>query len=190
MTALLGGRVFVIDRFNQLAGVVSRMNKSVQRIKREGVEDLGLKGAHVMCLHKLSSAPGGLTAAELSEACQEDKAAISRSVAELQERGLVEVAPGKKYRAAIRLTDQGREAAACVNERIVRAVTAISVQMTPEQRRMFYETLEAVANSLGDFSFSDDALPLGDASASGDAAVSGDAPASGGASPSGSISPR
>lgn len=151
----------MIDRFNQFAGVVSRMNKSVQRIKREGVEDLGLKGAHVMCLHKLSAAPEGLTAAELSEACQEDKAAISRSVAELQERGLVEVDSGKRYRAAIRLTDRGRAVAGQVNERIATAVAAISVSMDDAQRRAFYETLEAVSRSLGEFSFADDCRGAG-----------------------------
>lgn len=143
----------MIDRFNQFAGVVSRVNKSLQRLKREGVEDLGLKGAHVMCLHKLSSAPEGMTAAELSEACQEDKAAISRSVAELQERGLVELQGDKKYRASIRLTEQGKAVANQVNERIAQAVSVISVSMSPGQRQTFYETLEAVASSLKDFSF-------------------------------------
>lgn len=145
----------MIDRFNQIAGAVSQMNKNLQRIKREGVEDLGLKGSHVMCLHKLSSAPNGPTASELAEACQEDKAAISRSVAELQERGLIELRGGKKYRASILLTEQGRNAAEQINQRIAQAVSAISVSMDDQQRRAFYETLEEISRNLKDFSFSE-----------------------------------
>lgn len=145
----------MIDRFNQIARAVSQMNKNLQRIKREGVEDLGLKGSHVMCLHKLSSAPNGLTASELAEACQEDKAAISRSVAELQERGLVELRGDKKYRASILLTEQGRNAAEQINQRIAQAVSAISVSMDDQQRRAFYETLEEISRNLKDFSFSE-----------------------------------
>lgn len=145
----------MIDRFNQIAGAVSQMNKNLQRIKREGVEDLGLKGSHVMCLHKLSSAPTGLTASELAEACQEDKAAISRSIAELQERGLVELRGDKKYRASILLTEQGRDTAEQINQRIARAVSAMSVSMNDQQRRAFYETLEEISRNLKDFSFSE-----------------------------------
>lgn len=145
----------MIDRFNQFTRVVSQMNKSLQRIKREGMEDLGLKGSHVMCLHKLGSARDGLTAAELAEACQEDKAAISRCVAELQEKGLVELRGDRKYRASITLTESGRSAVEEVDRRITRAVSAISASMNAPQRLVFYETLEEISRNLKNFSFSE-----------------------------------
>ena len=95
------------DRFETFTARISSIYRCIQKIKSM---EIGLKGSHVMCLFHLGrqddghpgSAGGGLTAGELCALCGEDKAAISRSIAELEERGylLRPDADGKKaYRA-------------------------------------------------------------------------------------------
>ena len=56
---------------------MSRINRSIPaQIKNQEMADWGLKSIHVSCLHYLHS-QGSLTAAELCERCEEDKAAAS-----------------------------------------------------------------------------------------------------------------
>ena len=102
------------DRFETFVLTINRIYRCIQRIKDREMEALGLKGSHVMCLFQLRQHPEGLTAAELAERSLEDKAAVSRAVARLEELGLVELPEegGKRrYRAKLRLTEAGRAAA-------------------------------------------------------------------------------
>ena len=67
------------DRFETFTVLIARISRSIRRLKAEEMERLGLKGPHVSCLYYLSLYDE-LTAAELCERCDEDKAAISRSI--------------------------------------------------------------------------------------------------------------
>ena len=72
----------MIHRFEQLTTGVSQIYKNIQRIKKLEMRSLGLKGTHVMCLYFLHSHAEGLTAADLCALCKENKAGISRILAE------------------------------------------------------------------------------------------------------------
>ena len=109
--------------------------------------ELGLKGTHVMCIFFLSHNPEGLTAAQLCRLCAEDKAAVSRTVAELQREGYV--AHGeKRYRAALRLTEKGMEIAKKVDELIEQWVAFGGAGLSDSDREAFYRALELISNNL------------------------------------------
>ena len=93
----------MLQRFQSFVTGVTQCYKSIQKIKATEMTEFGLKGTHVMCLFYLSQHPEGLTAAQLSQMCAEDKAAISRTLAVLQERDYIQ-AGEKKYRAPLCLT--------------------------------------------------------------------------------------
>ena len=97
----------MLQRFQSFVTGVTLCYKSIQKIKATEMTEFGLKGTHVMCLFFLSQHPEGLTAAQLSQMCAEDKAAISRTLAVLQEKGYIQ-AGEKKYRAPLRLTPAGQ----------------------------------------------------------------------------------
>ena len=78
----------VAEQFESFTAAVTRAYKCLQKIKNRETERMGLKGSHVMCLYYIGKTPGGLTAAELCRLCHEDKAAISRTLVDLTERGL------------------------------------------------------------------------------------------------------
>ena len=46
-------------RSQMLSAGVSRIYKQMQRLKKEYMGGLGMKGTHVMCLHYLNQYPGG-----------------------------------------------------------------------------------------------------------------------------------
>ena len=66
------------ERFETFTVLITRISRSIKRIKADEMADFELKGPHVSCLYYLSQRDG-MTAAELCERCDEDKAAISRS---------------------------------------------------------------------------------------------------------------
>ena len=74
----------MIDRFEQFSSSIAAIYKCIQKIERDQMARYGLKGPHVQCLVIMSRFPEGVTAAELCELCEKDKAAISRAVSELE----------------------------------------------------------------------------------------------------------
>ena len=98
----------------------------------------------------MSRYPEGITAAKLCEICEKDKAAISRSVAELEERGLLQRMErnGLRYRAVLRLTEAGQNAAGAVNEKARQAVEQAGEGLNDTQREVFYKVLTLIADNL------------------------------------------
>ncbi|MGN0806500.1 MAG: MarR family winged helix-turn-helix transcriptional regulator [Candidatus Coproplasma sp.] len=136
--------------FEQFTITVLKLNKLVQKIKMREMSDYGLKTIHVMCVYYLKSRPNGLTAAELSKLTLEDKAAISRALKTLKEKGYVSYNPNK-YNEAIALTDDGLALAEQISQKAAKAVEACSYTFTDEERTRFYSALEAVAENLENY---------------------------------------
>ena len=137
----------MIKRFEAFVTGITLCYKYIQKIKSAEMTELGLKGTHVMCIFFLSHNPDGLTAAQLCRLCAEDKAAVSRTVAELQREGYV--APGeKRYRAALRLTEKGEEVARRVDGLIEQWVAFGGAGLSDSDREAFYRAHELISNNL------------------------------------------
>ena len=135
------------ERFQAFVTGISVCYKYIQKIKSLEMTEFGLKGAHAMFLFFLHSHPEGLTAAQLSQLCAEDKAAVSRSLASLLEEGYI-VSDEKKYRSRIRLTQRGEEMACRIDQMIERWVESGGDGLTEQDRDVFYSSLELIANNL------------------------------------------
>lgn len=138
----------MIARFEAFVTGITICYKYIQKIKSTEMTELGLKGTHAMCLFFLHHNPDGLTSAQLSSLCAEDKAAISRTVSELRHAGLVTSASEKNYRAVLTLTVQGESIAERVDELIQSWVAAGGSGLSPQQRQEFYSTLSLIASNL------------------------------------------
>ena len=101
----------MIQRFDAFVTGITVCYKYIQRIKSAEVTEMGLKGAHVMCMFHLKQHPEGLTASQLCSLCAEDKAAVSRTVSFLKNEGYVYSEGSKNYRALLQLTHAGRKVA-------------------------------------------------------------------------------
>ena len=134
------------QRFQSFVTGITICYKYIQRIKSMEMTELGLKGTHVMCLFYLGRSPEGLTSTQLCTLCGEDKAAVSRTLAELEQLGHCHrLNNGKKYRAPLVLTDSGREAAARINGLVAQWVQAGGDGLTEEERTAFYTPLGKIA---------------------------------------------
>lgn len=140
----------MLDRFEAFSAGITACYKSIHKIKNMEMTEFGLKGNHVMCLFHLHKHPEGLTAARLCALCDEDKAAISRTLSELESRGFVytQSQPGKKYRAPVCLTEAGAAAAEKIDGLIASWVSSVGSGLTQPQREEFYRCLEIIAANL------------------------------------------
>ncbi|MCD8037257.1 MAG: MarR family transcriptional regulator [Clostridiales bacterium] len=142
------------ERFEMIVTHINSIYRSIQKIKSFEMTELGLKGTQVMCLYMLRQNKEGLTSAELSSLCTEDKAAVSRAVGELEEAGLAyfEDSEGKRrYRSKIYLTEKGKKSADIMRGMIENAVNRGGEGITDEERAIFYKALIMISNNLKNF---------------------------------------
>ena len=140
----------MIGRYELLSSSISSMYHDIQKIERVEMAKFGLKGPHAQCILALSRFPEGMTVSQLCEICDKDKAAISRTVSELEDAGMLLRSPrnGTRYRAPLTLTEQGITAAQAVSERAQLAVEHAGLGLDDSQRQIFYQVLTLIAGNL------------------------------------------
>lgn len=135
------------DLYDNFTVLVAKLNRLIQKIKSFEVSEYGLQPIHVSCGYYLRKNPQGLTAKELCDMSLEDKAAISRALKTLHEKGYVEYSP-RGRNEIVRLTSEGEKLADNISEKINSAVNAGSVNITNKQRDFFYDSLLGISNNL------------------------------------------
>lgn len=140
----------MVSKYEIFSTVVSSLYRDIQRIERTEMAKYNLKGPHAQCLVIMDRHPEGITAARLCEICERDKAAISRTVAELEEAGLIfrREQNGVHYRIPLVLTEAGKAAAQNVNAVAGRAVEMAGTGLNDEERDVFYRVLGVIARNL------------------------------------------
>lgn len=140
----------MVGRFEIFCTAISSIQRSIQKIERVEMAKYGLKGPHAQCMLAMDRHPEGITAARLCEICEKDKAAISRTVSELEQAGMVNRndPEGKRYRSSLLLTEKGKEIARNVNELVYAAVMQASTGYGPEDRQIFVNVLSMIAGNL------------------------------------------
>ena len=141
----------LMERFEGFTTSVTKAYKCIQKIKFVETERMGLKSNYVMYMYYLGKNPEGLTAKELCKLCIEDKAAVSRAIVDLTEKGFLEPAEtdsGRKYRTRIILTPEGKEINNRLNEVIAKAVNKASKSLNETERENFYRVFSYITYNL------------------------------------------
>ena len=143
----------MIQRFEDFVSAVSSVYKGLQKIKNYETEKFGLRGSHVMCMFYLARNKQGLTLTEMCDKTGEDKAAVSRNLAFLQEKELIALCDdeSKKYKRPYLLTEKSKEISDELDKIIVEAVDRIGTGLTIEEREVFYSTFGKIAANLNTF---------------------------------------
>ena len=137
------------ERFKLFTVFMTKIRRSIQKIKTEEMAEYNLKSPHVSCLYYLYKY-GNMTATELCEMCDEDKAAISRSIVQLEKEGYVEYPDGtqKRYRAQMALTEKGNDIAIRLAKKIDKVLELAGDGLSEENRLVFYKSLALISNNL------------------------------------------
>lgn len=140
----------MLDRFARFSLAVNEIYRYWHQLTAEEMAVYGLKGPHCTYLLHISRHPEGLTAPQLCEFCGKDKADVSRTMAILENKGMVtkEGTHQNLYRGVYRLTDLGRRAADHVGRRASLAVELAGKDLSEEERGIFYTALESITTNL------------------------------------------
>lgn len=137
------------ERFETFTVLINRISRSIRKIKNIEMAQYNLRSPHISCLYYLYLSQG-LTATELCERCEEDKATVSRSLEYLEQNGYILCVSksAKRYRCPITLTDKGVAAGEQITEKINRVLDEVSLGLTDEERKDFYRSLTVISNNL------------------------------------------
>lgn len=143
----------MLNRFEDFVGIISSIHKSIEKVKKYKMKEFGLSGNHVMCMVYLAQYPEGLTAANLCKLISVDKAATSRTLSELFEKGYVHypnMDGQKKYRTAAALTERGVEVAEQMDSIICDVVNEVGSSLSEKERYSMYRSLEVIERNLNE----------------------------------------
>ena len=137
------------ERFETFTVLINKISRNIRKIKNQEMAEYGLRSTHVSCLYYLYSADS-LTATELCERCEEDKATISRALDFLEDKGFIvcESKAAKRYKSPLFLTEKGKEAGKKVFDAVERVLDEVGIGLTDEQRKIFYSYLTIISNNL------------------------------------------
>lgn len=137
------------ERFETFTVLINRISRNIRKIKNQEMAEYNLRSAHISCLYYLYSVEG-LTATDLSERCEEDKATISRALDYLETNGylICESKSAKRYKSPLALTETGLTVAKKIADKIDGVLDEISVGLTEEERVAFYRSLSIISESL------------------------------------------
>ena len=137
------------ERFETFTVLINRISRNIRRIKNQEMEEYGLRSAHISCLYYLYSMES-LTATDLCERCEEDKATISRALLYLESNGylICESKSAKRYKSPLILTEKGKALAQKIADKIDRVLEEVSDGLTEEERIAFYRSLSIISDSL------------------------------------------
>lgn len=137
------------ERFETFTVLINRISRNIRKIKNQEMAEYQLRSAHISCLYYLYSGDQ-MTATDLCERCEEDKATISRALDYLETNGYLrcESKSAKRYKSPLILTEKGSEVGRKISEKVDRVLDEISVGLTEEERAAFYRSLSIISESL------------------------------------------
>ena len=140
-------------RFETFTTLIAKISRNIRKIKTEEVSEFNLKGLHVSCLYYLFKHKS-LTSKGLCEVCEEDKAAISRSIEYLEENGYIqcESKTEKRYKCPLTLTKKGRQIGEKITKKVDNIVNIASEGLTEANRKLFYDSLILISDNLQKYS--------------------------------------
>lgn len=140
------------SRFERFSYAISEINKCWHKIASDEMAKYGLKGPYAVYLTAMLRHPEGITAVRLGEICARDKSDVSRAISEMEAKGMLERNRdgGRAYRAQLRLTPLGAQAAEHIERRATLAVESGGRGLGEEKREQFYQALELIVENLHD----------------------------------------
>ena len=137
------------ERFQTFTTLIAKISRNIRKIKNQEMAEYGIRSVHVTCLYFLYSSES-LTATDLCERCEEDKATISRAVDFLEEKGFIacESKHAKRYNSSLYLTEKGKEVGKKITDKINFVLDEICIDLTEEERNEFYRSLAIISDSL------------------------------------------
>ncbi len=137
------------ERFETFTVLIAKINRNIRRIKNQEMAEYDLKSPHISCLYYLYG-NDTMTATDLCEKCEEDKATISRSLDHLEKNGYLTCGArsAKRYKSPLILTELGKEVGKKITDKVARVLNETGMSLTEKERDDFYRSLGIISDRL------------------------------------------
>jgi DNA-binding MarR family transcriptional regulator len=137
------------ERFETFTVLINRISRNIRKIKNQEMAEYNLRNSHISCLYFIYMA-GEITATELCEKCEEDKATISRALDYLEKNDYIkcESKNTKRYKSPLVLTEKGALIGKKIGDKIDSVLDEIGIGLSNEERNEFYRSLSIISDSL------------------------------------------
>lgn len=137
------------ERFETFTVLINRISRNIRKIKNQEMAEYNLRSAHVSCLYYIYRTEN-VTATELCEKCEEDKATISRALDYLEKNEFItcESKNVKRYKSPLVLTEKGTMVGKKIADKIDSVLDRISDGLTEQQRNEFYRSLFVISKNI------------------------------------------
>ena len=138
-----------MERFETFTVLINRISRNIRKIKNQEMAEYNLRSAHVSCLYFIYRNTN-ITATELCEKCEEDKATISRALDYLEKNEFItcESKSVKRYKSPLVLTEKGTVVGKKIADKIDGVLEEISGGLSDEERNEFYRSLSIISQCI------------------------------------------
>lgn len=137
------------ERYKTFTLVVTNIRRNIHKIQLREMAQFNLKSHHLSCIYYLYKA-GSLTAKQLCDICQEDKANISRALDHLETNGylLCRSTAKKRYNTPFELTEEGKKIGALLSSKIDSMTKSAEEGLSDEEKEILYRSLSVIDSNL------------------------------------------
>lgn len=137
------------NRYENFTSLITQISKNIRKVKNMAMKDFKLNSTHVSCLYYLYKKES-LTSKELSELCDEDKGAISRTLEFLESNDYIncDSLAKKRYNDKLYLSNKGKEVGKFISNKIDEILDLASLGINDQERDVLYKCLTIINNNL------------------------------------------
>ncbi len=144
----------MLSRFERFSAVITEIYRHLVKISSDEMKKYGLHGSSARLL-LIMLKKGKVTAAALVKESGRNKAEVSRTLSDLEEKGFVtKIENSNNYRVILKLTENGKRTAERITDAAERAVLFTSGGLSEDEREAFYKALELIEKNLEQLSIS------------------------------------
>jgi DNA-binding MarR family transcriptional regulator len=138
----------MIERYEKFSFIISEIGKNLHKLSADEMKRFGMRGSWAKYLIALKLHTDGVTAGQLCDICDRNKADVSRAMSELESKGIVtRLEADANYRVRFLLTEQGKKISDALSERASIAIESVSC-LDDNERRVLYKALESISVNL------------------------------------------
>ncbi len=139
-----------LNRFEEFTYILSKIYRSIQKIKLEELQKYGLKGSHMSYIYFIGKHEQGLSFKEINELSPDNKGLVSRNLAYLMDKDIIvkELEANKVYKGKFKLSSKGKEVFASVTKRTEQLCEDVYLDKSEMQIEEFYRNLNSISDKL------------------------------------------